>query len=305
MINLANVWLIIFLGDLLSYLKYSKTNKKSKFDTMKINWEMDDKKEEMRPMNQYIHKVNKSQIPTCSIMGVDIAAINMEWLLDFTHKNIKGLSGNYMCVANVHTTVTAYEDKKYRAIQNGGIMAIPDGGPLSTVGQKRGYKNMSRTTGPSYMEEILRVSVQNGYSHYFYGSTEKTLDRLYTVLEEAYPGIEIAGMYSPPFRQMTEEEDEAIVNRINETNPDFLWIGLGAPKQECWMAAHQGKVTGFMVGVGAGFDFLAGNIKRAPQWMQKSNLEWMYRLIQDPRRLFNRYWHTNWKFIWNAYLRGK
>lgn len=256
-------------------------------------------------MKNYTHAIDKSKIPTCNIMGVNIAAINMDWLLDFTEKNIKNLSGDYMCVSNVHTTVTAYEDPEYLAIQNGGIMAIPDGGPLSTVGRKRGYKNMRRTTGPSFLDAILKESVSKGYSHYFYGSTEETLEKLYNVLTESYPGLKIAGMYSPPFRPMSEEEDEAIVKRINEVNPDFIWIGLGAPKQERWMASHQGKVNGFMVGVGAGFDYLAGNIERAPDWMQKSNLEWFYRLIQDPKRLFNRYWHTNTKFIWNAYLRGK
>ena len=112
-------------------------------------------------------------------------------------------------------------------------------------------------------------------------------------------------MYSPPFRPMTEDEDKAIVERINETEPDFVWVGLGAPKQEKWMAAHQGRVKGLMVGVGAGFDYYAGNIERAPEWMQKRNLEWVYRLIQDPKRLFGRYWHTNTKFIWNAMIRGK
>lgn len=254
---------------------------------------------------EYRHKVNKSQIPTCNIMGVEIAAINMDWLLDFTYQNIKELSSDYMCVANVHTTVTAYEDAEYRKVQNGGIMAIPDGGPLSTVGRKRGHKNMCRTTGPSYMGEILKVSVEKGYSHYFYGSTEETLEKLHKMLEKSYPGLKIAGMYSPPFRSMTPDEDAAIVGRINEVNPDFLWVGLGAPKQENWMAAHQGKVKGFMVGVGAGFDYFAGNIERAPEWMQKGNLEWVYRLIQDPRRLFGRYFHTNTKFIWNVLLRGK
>lgn len=238
-------------------------------------------------------------------MGVNIAAINMEWLLKYTEQHIKELSGDYMCVSNVHTTVTSYEEPDYCAVQNGGIMAIPDGGPLSTVGRKRGFKDMSRTTGPSYMGEIFEISSKKGYRHYFYGSTEQTLEKLYQKLNEQYPGIQIAGMYSPPFRPMTEEEDAAIIERINQTEPDFVWVGLGAPKQEKWMAAHQGSVKGFMVGVGAGFDYFAGNIERAPQWMQKSNLEWVYRLLQDPRRLFNRYWHTNTKFIWNAFLRGK
>lgn len=256
-------------------------------------------------INGFKHKVDKTFIPTCNILGVNIAAINMEWLLDFTDKNIKFLSGDYMCVSNVHTTVISYEDKEYCAIQNGGIMAIPDGGPLSSVGQRRGFKNMQRTTGPSYMGEILKVSAEKEYRHYFYGSTEETLEKLYQTLEREYPGIQIAGMYSPPFRPMTEEEDKVIVECINEKKPDFVWVGLGAPKQERWMADHQGKVEDLMVGVGAGFDYFAGNISRAPEWMQKSNLEWFFRLMQDPKRLFKRYWHTNTRFIWNAMIRGK
>lgn len=256
--------------------------------------------------NQHFHRtVQKSDIPTCNIMGVDIAAIDMKWLVDYLNSNIKELSGDYICVSNVHTTVTAYEDEEYCEIQNGGIMAIPDGGPLSSVGQKRGFVNMKRTTGPSLMEEIFKISAQKKYRHYFYGSTDDTLEKLYSVLMETYPGIQIAGMYSPPFRPMTPDEDDAIIERINETNPDFVWIGLGAPKQEKWMANHQGRVRGLMIGVGAGFDYHAGNIERAPEWMQKSNMEWFYRLLQDPKRLFDRYWHTNTKFIWNAIIRGK
>lgn len=254
---------------------------------------------------KYIHKVDKSLIPVCNILGVNIAAIDMEWLLDFTDRHIKELSGDYMCVSNVHTTVTSFEDKTYCDVQNGGILAIPDGGPLSTVGRKRGHKNMQRTTGPSYMGEILKTSAQKGYRHYFYGSTEETLEKLYHALQHDYPGAQIAGMYSPPFRPLTDEEDRLIVEQINEAKPDFVWIGLGAPKQERWMAEHQGKISGFMVGVGAGFDYFAGNISRAPMWMQKSNLEWVYRLMQDPKRLFSRYFHTNTKFIWNAVVRGK
>lgn len=261
--------------------------------------------EQCKITENYVHKVDKSQIPCCNILGVNIAAINMEWLLDFTQNNIKDLSGDYMCVSNVHTTVTAYEDKEYCAVQNGGIMAIPDGGPLSTVGRKRGFASMSRTTGPDYMGEIFKLSEEKGYRHYFYGSTEETLEKLSVKIKSDYPGIQVVGMYSPPFRSVTEDEDEAIVQQINETMPDFVWIGLGAPKQEKWMAEHQGWINGFMVGVGAGFDYFAGNISRAPQWMQKYNLEWLYRLMQDPKKLFWRYCFTNPKFIWNAMIRGK
>lgn len=256
-------------------------------------------------LNKYVRKVDKSQIPACNIMGVNIAAINMEWLLKYLDENIDHLHGDYICVSNVHTTVTSFEEPDYCAVQNGGIMAIPDGGPLSTVGRKRGYKNMKRTTGPSLMGEIFKITSEKGYRHFFYGSSQETLDLLEEKLNENYPGIQIAGMYSPPFRPLTDEEDVAIIKMLNDAKADFVWIGLGAPKQENWMAAHQGKIDGLMIGVGAGFDYFAGNIERAPEWMQKWNLEWVYRLIQDPKRLFYRYWHTNTKFIWNAMIRGK
>lgn len=254
---------------------------------------------------EYKRKVDKSLIPTCNIMGVNIAAINMEWLLSYIENNLSEIKGDYICVSNVHTTVTSYEDANYCEVQNGGLMAIPDGGPLSTVGKKRGYKNMERTTGPSLMGEIFKLSPKKGYRHYFYGSKEETLELLHQKLTKNYPGIQIAGMYSPPFRPMTEEEDEEIIKKINESNPDFVWVGLGAPKQERWMAAHQGKIDGLMLGVGAGFDYYAENIKCAPIWMQKHNMEWLYRLIQDPKRLFKRYWSTNTKFIWHVMINGK
>ena len=247
----------------------------------------------------------KCLVPTCNIMGVELAAINMPWLIEFTKKYIKELSGEYICVSNVHTTVMSYEDKEYCAVQNGGIMAIPDGGPLSSVGRKRGFSDMQRTTGPDYMKEILKISAAEGYRHYFYGSTEKTLNKLSKILEKRYPNVQVAGMYSPPFRPLTKEEDEDVIRRINESNADFIWVGLGAPKQECWMADHKGKIKGLMVGVGAAFDYEAGNIDRAPMWMQKANLEWLYRLLQEPKRLFKRYFYTNTKFVWNAVVLKK
>lgn len=249
--------------------------------------------------------VDKKIIPVCNIMGVNLAAINMSWLIEFTRKYIKELSGDYLCVSNVHTTVMSYDDESYCAVQNGGIMAIPDGGPLSSVGRKRGFTQMERTTGPDYLKEILDISVEEGYRHFFYGSTEETLEKLKVHLEKEYPGLQVAGMYSPPFRALSLEEDKEMIAMINAGNADFVWIGLGAPKQERWMSEHKGVIKGLMVGVGAAFDYLAGNIERAPMWMQKANLEWLYRLLQEPQRLFKRYFYTNTKFIWNAVIRGK
>ena len=256
-------------------------------------------------MGKFQHAVDRSAIPTVTILGVQIADINMQWLLQFTDENIKKIGGDYICVANVHTTVRSSENEDYRTIQNNSLLTIPDGGPLSTVGRKRGATQIARTTGPDFMGEIFKLSAEKGYRHYFYGSTPETLEKMINNLQRNYPGIIVAGSFSPPFREISDAEDNEITKRSCDTAPDFIWVGLGAPKQEKWMAAHQGRVNGLMVGVGAGFDYFAGNISRAPAFMQNHNLEWLYRLFQEPRRLFKRYLVTNSKFIWRAIIRGK
>jgi len=238
-------------------------------------------------------------------MSVNIAAINMNILINFIENNIKNLKNEYICVSNVHTTVLAFENEAYRKIQNSAILAIPDGGPLASVGRKRGYFNMQRTTGPDFMNEILKISEKKGYKHYFYGSSEETLNKLKNNLLKKYPKLKIVGIYSPPFRNLSVEEDKEVVDNINSSGADFVWVALGAPKQEMWMYNHKDKIKPLMIGVGAAFDFIAGNIKRAPKWMQKLNLEWLYRLFQEPKRLFKRYWHSNTRFIWHAIIRGK
>jgi N-acetylglucosaminyldiphosphoundecaprenol N-acetyl-beta-D-mannosaminyltransferase len=253
---------------------------------------------------------NDHGIPTCNILGVNVAAINMEWILSFLRDKVRsadgnGLAGDYICITSVHSVVMSWENTDYRDIQNSGLMATPDGGPLSTLGRKRGYKDMRRVCGPDLMGEIFKISSEYGFKHYFYGSTDDTLQKLVIQLKKNYSGIDIVGMYSPPFRAMSEQEDAEAVKSINETSPDFIWVGLGAPKQEIWMAQHKGKVNGLMIGVGAGFDYFAGKLKRAPLWMQRSSLEWFYRLIQEPRRLFFRYLKTNSKFIWLTLIRRK
>ncbi|MCD8107090.1 MAG: WecB/TagA/CpsF family glycosyltransferase [Oscillospiraceae bacterium] len=250
-------------------------------------------------------KIDKSKIPTCKILGVDIAAIDMDWLLKYTDENLESLKGDYLCFVNVYSDVTAYNESEFCDVLNSGALCMPDGGPLSTVGRHRGYEKMQRIAGPSYMGEIFNMSVEHGWKHYFYGSTEETIEKLRRNLLNDYPNLNIVGMCSPPFRPMTNEEDKLAVDRINELQPDFVWVGLSCPKQERWMHEHLGQVNALMVGVGAGFDYYAGNINRAPQWMQEHSLEWVYRLIQEPKRLFKKYWHTNFKFIWFAMLRGK
>ncbi|MBR4981219.1 MAG: WecB/TagA/CpsF family glycosyltransferase [Lachnospiraceae bacterium] len=240
----------------------------------------------------------------CEILKTKINVTNMAETLQYLTENLEDLRGKYICVSNVHTTVMSYENDAYRNIQNSAAMVLPDGKPLSVVSRLRGYKEAQKVSGPDLMPEMFKVSEEKGYTHYFYGSTEETLKKLEKTLMERYPKLKIVGMYSPPFRPLTEEEDEKIIQQINNTSPNFIWIGLGAPKQEQWMYAHRDKLCGVMLGVGAGFDFHAGTVKRAPVWMQKCGLEWLYRLTQDPKRLFKRYVVTNTKFLW-LILTGK
>lgn len=213
----------------------------------------------------------------------------------YIEEHIDELRGKYICVSNVHTTVTGYEEADYRNIQNTAALALPDGKPLSLYSKKHGFPEAERVTGPDLMGELF--SRDNGLHHYFYGGKEETIQVLSEKLPGEYPSLRIAGMVSPPFRPLTEEEDERELQKMNDAKADIIWIGLGAPKQERYMYEHRGKVNGVMIGVGAGFDYYAGTIKRAPMWMQKLSLEWLYRLMQDPKRLFRRYFATNFKFL--------
>lgn len=238
------------------------------------------------------------KLESCNILGTDISVTDMKKTINWLCANIGELSGKYICISNVHTTILGYDDSAYQMIQNGAAAALPDGGPLSAVQRRRGWKNAARVTGPDLMEKIFLISAEHGFRHYFYGSTKQTLQLLRESLKAAYPGILIAGMYAPPFRSLSPAEDQKAVDEINRSNADFVWVGLGAPKQEQWMASHENKVQGLMIGVGAGFDYCAGNLKRAPKWMQRFSLEWLYRLWQEPGRLFKRYLVTNVKFLW-------
>lgn len=236
-----------------------------------------------------------STIKTCRILGVNIAVTNMAQTVQYIENNLEELRGKYICVSNVHTTIMAHDNPAYRNVQNSAAIALPDGKPLSVVSRKRGYTEAERVTGPDLMGELF--ARKNGLKHFFYGDKEETLQILQQKLKEKYPDIQIAGMISPPFRSLSQEEEKAYIQQINDSGADIVWIGLGAPKQENWMYEHQGMFQGVMIGVGAGFSYHAGLIKRAPEWMQKMSLEWLYRLMQDPVRLFKRYFTTNLKFL--------
>jgi exopolysaccharide biosynthesis WecB/TagA/CpsF family protein len=192
----------------------------------------------------------------------------------------------------------AYDDPSYQEILNSSAFTMPDGNPIAKEIRRKGFKEAERVAGPDFMEEMFRITDGTEARHYFYGSSEETIAKLKQNLEQRYPGLKIAGMVSPPFRELSEEEDSEAISKINESNADLIWIGLGAPKQEKWMYRHRDQINGLMLGVGAGFDFHAGTIKRAPVSVQNMGMEWLYRLFQDPKRLFKRYLVTNSRFIW-------
>ena len=234
----------------------------------------------------------------CDVLGVKYTVTSLPEAVQNIIRHVSDLSGKYICFSNVHTTIMAHDDASYREILNNAAYVFPDGRPIAKQIASAGYHEVERVAGPDFMDLMFFATANTDITHYFYGSTEETLKNLKKNLEQKYPGIRIAGMVSPPFRRLTPEEDEEAIKAINDSGASLIWIGLGAPKQENWMAAHQHKVNGVMLGVGAGFDFHAGTIKRAPVLIQKLGLEWLYRLIQNPGRLFKRYFVTNLKFLW-------
>lgn len=236
------------------------------------------------------------KLETCNIIGTDILVTNMADTVALIEENIDALRGKYICVGNVHTTVMAHDDAHYHEVQKSAAFVLPDGKPLSVYSRKHGFAGAERVTGPDLMLALFERD--NGLRHYFYGSTQETLAMLGKKLSERYPALAVAGMVSPPFRRLSEAEDAKAVEEINASGADIIWVGLGAPKQENWMYDHKDRVNGVMIGVGAGFDYHAGNIKRAPAWMQRLSLEWLYRLLQDPKRLFRRYLVTNTRYLY-------
>ncbi|WP_242845846.1 WecB/TagA/CpsF family glycosyltransferase [Butyrivibrio sp. AE2005] len=231
------------------------------------------------------------------VFGIKYAVARTEEAVFHVLKHLKELSGKYICFSNVHTSVMGRENPEYRDVLNSSAFTFADGNPIAKLQQKEGYIGAERVAGPDFMEHMFRNTTDGKVAHFFYGASEETIEKLRKNLLDKYPGINIVGMYSPPFRPLSEEEDAADVEMINSSGADIVWIGLGAPKQEKWMLAHKDRINGVMMGVGAGFDFHGGTIKRAPEWIRKIGLEWFYRLFQDPERLFKRYYVTNTKFI--------
>lgn len=206
----------------------------------------------------------------------------------------------YVCICNVHSVVSARQDPVFRRVINDADMATPDGAPVAWMLRRLGFPTQPRINGPDLMWKYCQQAAGRGEAIYLFGSTPETLAILQQALRDKFPGLVIAGAHSPPFRPLTPEEDERIVEEINASGAGVVFVSLGCPKQEKWMAAHRGRVQAVTIGVGAAFDFHAGTVSRAPLWMQQSGLEWLHRLSAEPRRLWKRYLVTNTLFLLGA-----
>lgn len=237
---------------------------------------------------------------TGTVLGVSIDALDWPTAIERLLGWARARASRYVAICNVHVVVTASRDAAYREVIDGADMATPDGAPVAWVLRRTGFVGQLRISGPDLMWALLDRSALEGLPVYCYGGTQATLDAMVLRLHSAFPGLVVAGTESPPFRSLTSEEDEAVVARINASGAGLVFVGLGCPKQERWMADHRGRVNAVMIGVGAAFDFHAGTVKRAPEWMREHGLEWMHRLGSEPRRLWRRYLVTNTLFLLGA-----
>ena len=234
------------------------------------------------------------------VIGCRINHLKNDEAVDSLISHAESGEGGYVCFVNVHVSVMAKEDPGLREIINNSYLSFPDGKPLYWVGQLKGIKKIERIAGPNFFVSLMGAKNSPPLKHYFYGSRPEVLESLVKHVNKEFPEAKIVGYESPPFRELTPEEREAALSRIRSAHPDFVWVGLGAPKQEFWMEQNwQALRPAILLGVGAAFDFHAGFITRAPHWIQKIGFEWLHRLIQEPGRLWKRYLYTNTMFLWH------
>lgn len=241
---------------------------------------------------------DKKSVGTVNILGVAVSVVNLEIALDKIEDWIVKRQPNYVCVRDVHGVVESQRDERLRRIHNAAGMVTPDGMPLVWISKLKGHRRVDRVYGPDLMLALCQRSLEKGYRHFFYGGAEGVAQRLASRLQASFPGLQIAGTHTPPFRPLKEAEDEVVVKKINESQADIVWVGLSTPKQEKWMAEHVGRLEAcVLLGVGAAFDFHAGLKRQAPRWIQRSGFEWLFRLLTEPRRLWRRYLINNPTFI--------
>ena len=208
--------------------------------------------------------------------------------------------GGYVCFSTVHMVMESRDHPEYAAKVNAADLTIPDGMPLVWMQKLQGARNAARVRANDLMIMLCEYAAANNLSVGFYGGKQSVIDRILEKTKKTLPELKVVYAYSPPFRPLTEAEDAAIVDEINERKPDLLFMGLGCPKQENWMWAHREKLSAVMLGVGASFDFYAGNVRESPAWLGKLGLEWLFRLTQEPKRLWRRYLILNPRFMWLA-----
>ncbi len=232
------------------------------------------------------------------ILGVGVSAINMKMAVEIIEGWIERREPHYVCVTGVHGVMESQRDPALRAIHNRAGLVTPDGMPLVWLSRLKGFAHVERVYGPDLTLALCERAAQRGYRHFFYGGAPGVPEALAAELTRRFPGLQVAGTFSPPFRPLTPEEDEEVVRMINAAEADIVWVGLSTPKQERWMADHVGRLTApVLIGIGAAFDFLTGRKPQAPRWMQQAGLEWLFRLLTEPRRLWRRYLVNNPLFL--------
>lgn len=233
-----------------------------------------------------------------NVLGVGISVLNLHSALDAIAAAVRERRKGYICVTGVHGVMEAQDDPRFREILNGAFLCTPDGMPMVWAGKLAGHAEMRRVYGPDLMLEVCAWSETSGAKHFFYGGADGVADLLARKLKEKFPKLQVVGTYTPPFRALNDAEVRSLQAQIADVQPDIFWVGLSTPKQEKFMAEFLPKLEcTLMLGVGAAFDFHSGRVSQAPRWMQRSGLEWLYRLCSEPRRLWWRYFRNNPLFL--------
>lgn len=243
--------------------------------------------------------------PSIRILGVRVHMVQIPDVMNITADWIENSRHRCHQIVNtgMHGIMEARRDPGFKSVLNSADLFFPDGVSVIWVARRRGYRLKKQGTGPEFMRDFCRLADEKGYRNFFYGDTEETLGKLTANLAREFPALQVAGVYSPPFRPLTGEEDEAVVRLINESAPDILWVGLGCPKQEKWIYEHKDRLkVPVAIGVGAYFKFHGGQIKRAPRWLRDRGFEWLWRLMLEPRRIWPRVLIDGPRFGWHIAL---